>query len=131
LLDNPSKGLPVRDIDFHVRQERRDINKILGLCTVQVCAEGYQQADQNLRASFFAEMLGYPVLRYSPGKAHSKRDAATRDPQERAEGIDERECPGQSRSDGKRYYDRIVDVAEKLVKFTLLTRGASEYLTDR
>jgi arsenic resistance protein ArsH len=29
------------------------------------------------------------------------------------------------------YYDRIVDVAEELVKFTLLTRGASPYLTDR
>ena len=29
------------------------------------------------------------------------------------------------------YYDRIVDVAEELVKFTLLTRGASAYLTDR
>jgi arsenical resistance protein ArsH len=29
------------------------------------------------------------------------------------------------------YYDRIVDVAEELVKFTLLTRGASEYLTNR
>jgi arsenic resistance protein ArsH len=29
------------------------------------------------------------------------------------------------------YYDRIVDVAEELIKFTLLTRGASAYLTDR
>ena len=29
------------------------------------------------------------------------------------------------------YYDRIVDVMEELVKFTLLTRGASAYLTDR
>lgn len=29
------------------------------------------------------------------------------------------------------YYDRIVDVTEELVKFTLLTRGASHYLTDR
>jgi arsenic resistance protein ArsH len=29
------------------------------------------------------------------------------------------------------YYDRIVDVAEELVKFTLLTRGFSTYLTDR
>jgi arsenic resistance protein ArsH len=29
------------------------------------------------------------------------------------------------------YYDRIVDVAEEFVKFTLLTRGASSYLTDR
>jgi arsenic resistance protein ArsH len=29
------------------------------------------------------------------------------------------------------YYDRIVDVAEELVKFTVLTRGASAHLTDR
>lgn len=29
------------------------------------------------------------------------------------------------------YYDRIVDVIEELVKFTLLTRRVSSYLTDR
>lgn len=29
------------------------------------------------------------------------------------------------------YYDRVVDVIEELVKFTLLTRGVSGYLTDR
>lgn len=29
------------------------------------------------------------------------------------------------------YYDRIVDVVEELMKFTLLTRGASAYLTSR
>ncbi len=29
------------------------------------------------------------------------------------------------------YYNRIVDVMEELVKFTLLTRSCSEYLTDR
>jgi arsenic resistance protein ArsH len=29
------------------------------------------------------------------------------------------------------YYDRIVDVMEELVKFTLLTRGSSDYFVDR
>ena len=29
------------------------------------------------------------------------------------------------------YYDRMVDVIEELVKFTLLTRGRSDYLTSR
>ncbi|QIJ40985.1 arsenical resistance protein ArsH [Rhizobium leguminosarum] len=29
------------------------------------------------------------------------------------------------------YYDRVVDVCEEMVKFTLLTRDASNYLTDR
>jgi arsenic resistance protein ArsH len=29
------------------------------------------------------------------------------------------------------YYDRIVDVMEELMKFTVLTRGSAAYLTDR
>jgi len=29
------------------------------------------------------------------------------------------------------YYDRVVDVMEELMKFTLLTRGSSAYLVDR
>jgi arsenical resistance protein ArsH len=29
------------------------------------------------------------------------------------------------------YYDRIVDVVEELMKFTLLTRDVAPYLTDR
>jgi arsenic resistance protein ArsH len=29
------------------------------------------------------------------------------------------------------YYDRLVDVMEELMKFTYLTRGVSDYLTDR
>jgi arsenical resistance protein ArsH len=29
------------------------------------------------------------------------------------------------------YYDRVVDVMEELMKFTLLTRGISGYLTSR
>ena len=29
------------------------------------------------------------------------------------------------------YYERVVDVMEELVKFTLLTRDCSDYLVDR
>lgn len=29
------------------------------------------------------------------------------------------------------YYDRLVDVMEELMKFICLTRGVSDYLTDR
>jgi arsenic resistance protein ArsH len=29
------------------------------------------------------------------------------------------------------YYNRMVDVMEELMKFTILTRGRSAYLTDR
>jgi arsenic resistance protein ArsH len=29
------------------------------------------------------------------------------------------------------YYDRLVDVMEELMKFTLMTRDASDYLVDR
>src|SRR5882672_6222941 len=41
------------------------------------------------------------------------------------------EFDGDDRMKPSSYYDRIVDVMEELVKFTLLTRGASDYLVDR
>ena len=39
--------------------------------------------------------------------------------------------PDDDRMKPSPYYNRIVDVLEELVKFTLLTRGNSDYLTDR
>ena len=40
-------------------------------------------------------------------------------------------CSETGRMKPSPYYDRIVDVMEELVKFTLLTRGLSANLTDR
>lgn len=42
-----------------------------------------------------------------------------------------REFDADGRMKPSSYYDRVVDVCEELVKFTLLTRDASNYLTDR
>jgi len=41
------------------------------------------------------------------------------------------EFDGTGRMKPSAYYDRVVDVMEELVKFTLLTRGVSPWLTDR
>lgn len=41
------------------------------------------------------------------------------------------EFDAQGRMKPSSYYDRVVDVCEELVKFTILTRDASCYLTDR
>ncbi|ASY71827.1 arsenical resistance protein ArsH [Sinorhizobium fredii] len=41
------------------------------------------------------------------------------------------EFDGDGRMRPSAFYDRVVDVCEELVKFTLLTRDASSYLTDR
>jgi arsenic resistance protein ArsH len=41
------------------------------------------------------------------------------------------EFDGAGRMKQSAYYDRVVDVMEELVKFTLLTRGVSGYLTSR
>jgi arsenical resistance protein ArsH len=41
------------------------------------------------------------------------------------------EFDGQGRMKPSPYYDRIVDVMEELVKFTLLTRNQAPYLADR
>jgi arsenic resistance protein ArsH len=42
-----------------------------------------------------------------------------------------KEFDGDGRMKPSAYYDRVVDVMEELVKFTLLTRSASSYLVDR
>lgn len=42
-----------------------------------------------------------------------------------------REFDGNGRMKPSSYYDRLVDVMEELMKFTLLTRDISDYLTDR
>lgn len=41
------------------------------------------------------------------------------------------EFDDQGRMKPSAYYDRVVDVMEELVKFTLMVRGLSEYLTSR
>ncbi|KQW29359.1 NADPH-dependent FMN reductase [Rhizobium sp. Root274] len=41
------------------------------------------------------------------------------------------EFDGEGRMKPSSYYERVVDVCEELVKFTLLTRDISGYLTDR
>ncbi|MFN3319834.1 MAG: arsenical resistance protein ArsH [Allorhizobium sp.] len=41
------------------------------------------------------------------------------------------EFDGEGRMKPSSYYERVVDVCEELVKFTLLTRDISDYLTDR
>jgi arsenic resistance protein ArsH len=41
------------------------------------------------------------------------------------------EFDGGGRMKPSSYYERVVDVCEELVKFTLLTRDISDYLTDR
>jgi arsenic resistance protein ArsH len=41
------------------------------------------------------------------------------------------EFEGDGRMKPSAYYDRVVDVMEELVKFTLLTRDISPYLVDR
>ena len=46
-----------------------------------------------------------------------------------AKAYEEFDEAGRMRSSA--YYDRVVDVMEELMKFTLLTRGASDYLTSR
>ena len=46
-----------------------------------------------------------------------------------AKAYDEFDAAGRMRPSS--YYDRIVDVMEELVKFTLLTRDLSDFLTDR
>lgn len=43
----------------------------------------------------------------------------------------DQEFDSEGRVEPSSYYGRVVDICEELVKFKLLTRDASTYLTDR
>jgi hypothetical protein len=60
----------------------------------KIGAEGYEQADEDLGAAFFAIMTRNPTLRarHGPGYAGTDRDAAKGDPKEIERSVLDREC---------------------------------------
>ncbi|MFG1302635.1 arsenical resistance protein ArsH [Xanthobacter autotrophicus] len=83
------------------------------LALMQVCggSQSFNAVNQMRILGRWMRMLTIPN-QSSVAKAYAEFDAA-------------------GRMNASSYYDRVVDVMEELVKFTLLTRDVAPYLTDR
>jgi arsenic resistance protein ArsH len=85
--------------------------RTLAVCQVNAGSQSFNTVNQLRVLGRWMRMITIPN-QSSVAKAYEEFDAA-------------------GRMKSSAYYDRLVDVMEELVKFTLLTRGNADYLVDR